>query len=444
MLAKEASNFSANLDAKLVKTSAADAAVSLLIPADDTPEPELSIVVPALNEEVTVGQFVEWCRQGISKAGIRAEIIIVDSSSDRTPEIALAAGARVLRCPKRGLGRAYIDAIPFIRGRFVILGDADCTYDFRELRPFLAEFRRGAEFIMGSRFKGTIEEGAMPPLHRYFGTPFTTWILNVMYGTKFSDIHCGMRGITLDAFKRIELSSQGWEYASEMVLKSVHLRLNSAEVPVAFFKDPAGRTSHLVRAGWTAPWKAGWSNLKAMFIFGADCFLMLPGIVLLVASLPLMLALSAGPIYIGEFGASLNTMQTACIEVAPIDIGDFQLATMRGPNLTGITHNIVVIEIKTSDGPIRTGYLRLFLDRGRLIGSVEGNHAIPFRIGHFVNKDRRALPALRRAAEQFGKRVAVKNVVAENQGAAVVADKVAADDECLCQAFGPRLRGVAD
>jgi len=194
MLAKEASNFSANLDAKLVKTSAADAAVSLLIPADDTPEPELSIVVPALNEEVTVGQFVEWCRQGISKAGIRAEIIIVDSSSDRTPEIALAAGARVLRCPKRGLGRAYIDAIPFIRGRYVILGDADCTYDFRELRPFLAEFRRGAEFIMGSRFKGTIEEGAMPPLHRYFGTPFTTWILNVMYGTKFSDIHCGMRG----------------------------------------------------------------------------------------------------------------------------------------------------------------------------------------------------------------------------------------------------------
>jgi glycosyltransferase involved in cell wall biosynthesis len=308
MLAKEASNFSANLDAKLVKTSAADAAVSLLIPADDTPEPELSIVVPALNEEVTVGQFVEWCRQGISKAGIRAEIIIVDSSSDRTPEIALAAGARVLRCPKRGLGRAYIDAIPFILGRYVILGDADCTYDFRELRPFLAEFRRGAEFIMGSRFKGTIEEGAMPPLHRYFGTPFTTWILNVMYGTKFSDIHCGMRGITLDAFKRIELSSQGWEYASEMVLKSVHLRLNSAEVPVAFFKDPAGRTSHLIRAGWTAPWKAGWSNLKAMFIFGADCFLMLPGIVLLVASLPLMLALSAGPIYIGEFGASLNTM----------------------------------------------------------------------------------------------------------------------------------------
>ena len=127
--------------------------------------------------------------------------------------------------PKRGLGRAYIDAIPHIRGRFVIMGDADCTYDFREIKPFVEAFRGGAEFVMGSRFKGSIAPGAMPALHRYFGTPVTTFVLNTIFGSRFSDIHCGMRGITRDALVRMDLRSQGWEYASEMVLKSVHMRL---------------------------------------------------------------------------------------------------------------------------------------------------------------------------------------------------------------------------
>src|SRR6266540_5286833 len=124
----------------------------LLVPAEDVKNPELSIVVPALNEEITISQFVDWCKQGIAAAQIAAEILIVDSSSDRTAEIAVGHGARVLKTPKRGLGRAYIDAIPYIRGRYVLMGDADCTYDFRELRPFVNEFHAGAEFIMGSRF----------------------------------------------------------------------------------------------------------------------------------------------------------------------------------------------------------------------------------------------------------------------------------------------------
>jgi glycosyltransferase involved in cell wall biosynthesis len=295
-------------DAARVEPSAADREVVMLIPAADAADPELSIVVPALNEESTIAPFIAWCREGIAKAGVRAEIVIVDSSTDRTPELALAAGARVLRTPKRGLGRAYIDALPFVRGRYVIMGDADCTYDFRDLEPFIAKFRAGCEFVMGSRFAGSIEDGAMPALHRYFGTPLTTFILNRMYGTDFTDIHCGMRGITRDALQRIGLASQGWEYASEMVLKSVHLQLQRAEVPVNFLKDPQGRTSHHVRAGWTSPWKAGWSNLQAMFVFGADFFLLVPGIVLAAASLPAIVALSFGPLQIGAFNASLNAM----------------------------------------------------------------------------------------------------------------------------------------
>jgi glycosyltransferase involved in cell wall biosynthesis len=285
-----------------------DPELTLLVPENDVADPEFSIVVPALNEEITIGEFVAWCKQGIAAAGISAEILIVDGSSDRTAEIAVAGGARVLKAPKRGLGRAYIDAIPYIRGKYIVMGDADCTYDFRKLQPFVDKFRAGLEFVMGSRFKGSIEEGAMPPLHRYFGTPLTTWILNVMYGTRFSDIHCGMRGITLDGFKRIRMASQSWEYASEMVLKSVHLGLRTDEVPVSFLKDAEGRVSHLVRGGWSTPWKAGWINLKAMFVFGADFFLMVPGAILLLLGLVPLCALSFGPITIAGLTLSLNSM----------------------------------------------------------------------------------------------------------------------------------------
>ena len=132
-----------------------------------------------------------WCHEGIKKAGVKAEILILDSSTDKTPEIALAMGARVLKMPKRGLGRAYLDSMDVIRGTYVILGDADCTYDFREIQPFMENFKKGYEFVIGSRFAGSIEDGAMPALHRYFGTPLTIFILNVIYGSNFSDIHCG-------------------------------------------------------------------------------------------------------------------------------------------------------------------------------------------------------------------------------------------------------------
>ena len=185
-----------------------DPELELLVPVDDVKDPEFSIVVPALNEELTVPTFIAWCQEGMRRAGVSAEILIVDSSTDKTPEIALAAGARVLKTPKRGLGRAYIDSLPFIRGKYLILGDCDCTYDFRELEPFVQKFRDGAEFIMGSRFRGYIEPGAMPPLHRYLGTPVTTWILNVIFSSHFSDIHCGMRGITRAALERMGLRSQ--------------------------------------------------------------------------------------------------------------------------------------------------------------------------------------------------------------------------------------------
>ncbi|MDA3039375.1 MAG: glycosyltransferase family 2 protein [Actinomycetota bacterium] len=285
-----------------------DPKITLLIPDDDEADPELSLVVPAMNEQITIEEFVAWCHEGLARAGVRGEILIVDSSSDRTPELAVAAGARVLRTPKRGLGRAYIDSVPVIRGKWIIMGDADCTYDFRNLTPFVEEFKKGTEYVMGSRWRGSIEPGAMPALHQYFGTPFTTWILNRLYGSTFSDIHCGMRGMTKDALVRINLSSQSWEYASELVLKSVHLQLPTAEVPVTFLKDKEGRVSHHRRMGWFSPFQAAWINLKAMFIYGADFFLVKPGVAALAFGLMLLVALALGPVTLGGITFSIYWM----------------------------------------------------------------------------------------------------------------------------------------
>jgi len=288
--------------------TSSDTGIVLLTPEIDVGSPVVTILVPTLNEEHTVGQFMDWCIEGIAKSGLPVEILIADSSSDKTSEIALAKGARVVKMPKRGLGRAYIDAIPFVRGAFIVMGDADCTYDFRELRPFYDAYAAGAEFVMGSRFKGTIDPGAMPKLHRYFGTPLTTFILNFMFASRFSDIHCGMRGISTEALLRMKLRSQGWEYASEMVLKSVHMKLRTDEVPIHFHKDPEGRLSHMKRRGWLEPWRAGWANLKAMFVYGVDFFLGKPGVALFVFGLVLLLALIDGPITIGPVQLSTNFM----------------------------------------------------------------------------------------------------------------------------------------
>jgi glycosyltransferase involved in cell wall biosynthesis len=285
-----------------------DPEISLAIPERDVENPEFSIVIPALNEELTIAEFVAWCHEGMNKAGVQGEILIVDSGKDRTLELALAGGARVLKTPKRGLGRAYQDALPFIRGKYVIMGDCDCTYDFRELAPFVEKFRGGAEFVMGSRFRGYIEPGSMPPLHRYLGTPVTTWILNVIFSSHFSDIHCGMRGIAKDALARMDIRSQSWEYASEMVLKSVHMGLRTEEVPIRFLKDREGRLSHHKRSGWFSPWHAAWINLRAMFVYGADFFLFKPGVLLLIVGALLALPLSFGPITLGPVTLSLHWM----------------------------------------------------------------------------------------------------------------------------------------
>jgi glycosyltransferase involved in cell wall biosynthesis len=289
--------------------------------------PEVSIVVPCLNEEVTVGEFVDWCFEGLTEAGVNGEVLIVDSSTDRSPAIAAEHGARVIPVPLRGLGRAYIDALPHVRGQIVILGDCDLTYDFRELRGFIDAIRDGNDFVMGTRTRGDIEPGAMPALHRYFGSPATTLMFNVIYGTRFSDIHCGMRALTRDAFERLELESNGWEYASEMILKARRLGLRTTEVPVRFWKDREGRESHLKRGGWKTPWIAGWQSLRVMFLYAPDFFLLWPGAVLMILGTALCASLSAGPFHALGVGFDLHWMLFGVV-FATVGYGAVQLALL--------------------------------------------------------------------------------------------------------------------
>ena len=275
--------------------------IELRIPEVDVSTPVISIVIPTLNESINIAEFISWVNEGIASLPVDGEILIVDSSTDQTAEIALSLGARVLKVPRRGLGRAYIDAIPHIRGKYVVMGDADCTYDFRELTPFYEAFMGGATYVMGSRYKGSIEKGAMPFHHQYLGTPVTTWILNRIFGSKFSDIHCGMRAMTLVLLKKMNLQSQSWEYASELVIKSVTQGAAIAEVPVKFYRDRNGRESHHKREGWLSPYKAAWINLRAMFVYGADAFLVKPGAFLAMIGGTLVIALTNGPLNIGMF-----------------------------------------------------------------------------------------------------------------------------------------------
>jgi hypothetical protein len=207
----------------------------------------------------------------------------------------------------------------------VLVGDADCTYDFREIGPFVEKLREGYDLVMGSRFRGKIEPGAMPHHHRYFGTPVTNWIFNLVVGCRFSDIHCGMRGLTRETYVRIGLRSQGWEYASEMILKSLHLRLAIAEIPIDFYRDRNGRVSTVKRRGWLTPWKAGWESLRIMFTFGADFFLYRPGWFLAVLGLAAVALMTPGPVVIGSTRLATNTqflaVATSVIGVSAIYLG---------------------------------------------------------------------------------------------------------------------------
>lgn len=290
---------------------------------------EVSVVVPTKNEEVTIGRFLEWCFEGFSNAGISGEVILMDSSTDNTPLIAKDAGASVISVEQSGLGNAYLAAKGNINGDIVILGDADCTYDFREIDKFIKKIDDGFDLVMGSRFKGSIEKGAMPPHHQFFGSPGTTFVFRLLTGLKLTDIHCGMRALTTEHFEQLPFLENGWEYATEMIVASHNLGGKIGEIPIAFFKEPEGRTSHHKRSGWMSPFKAGWGTLKTTCTYSLDRILLVPGLLLGLIAYTLALARVTNLSMFNDFGLG-SSAGTAFVGLSMAGFSAFALGLIAG------------------------------------------------------------------------------------------------------------------
>lgn len=234
----------------------------------------VSIVIPSLNEEKNIQNVLINCLKAIEKNKLKAEVILMDSSTDETRDIAEKLGVKVYKTAKKGLGYAYIKSLKYIKGEYVVMGDADGTYDFLELDRFVKKLDEGYDFVMGTRLKGDIKEGAMPWSHRHIGTPILTFFINLLFKTKISDCNSGLRALTKSAFQQMQLESYGWEYASEMIVKASLLNLKITEVPVTLHPDKFGRKSHL------NPVSAGWDNLRYIFLLSSEFIFLKIGFVI--------------------------------------------------------------------------------------------------------------------------------------------------------------------
>ena len=213
-------------------------------------------MIAALNEEATVGPCVEKALTAIRSLGIAGEVLVVDNgSTDRTAETAAQKGARVEREPKKGYGNAYLAGFRAAKGRYLIMGDADDSYNFEEIGPFYDRLREGCDLVVGNRFKGRVEKGAMPFLHRYLGTPVLTGLIRLFFGVKVGDVNCGMRGLTKEALGSMSLKSPGMEFASEMIIKAALVGLKIADIPCSLYRDKRVHKKHL------HPWRDGLRHL---------------------------------------------------------------------------------------------------------------------------------------------------------------------------------------
>lgn len=264
---------------------------------------ELSIVMPCLNEAATVATCIGKALACMERLSIAGEVVVADNgSTDGSQEIARAAGARVVPVTARGYGAALKGGIAAAQGRYVIMGDADDSYDFSRLDGFVAKLRAGYELVMGNRFKGGILPGAMPFLHRYLGNPVLSFLGRLFFQIKVGDFHCGLRGFDREAIGRIGLSTSGMEFASEMIVKSALAGLRIAEVPTTLAPDGRGRAPHL------RTWRDGWRHLRFLLAFSPRWLFLYPGFTLLAMGVLLQVLLFRGGIRIGAMGLDIHTM----------------------------------------------------------------------------------------------------------------------------------------
>jgi Glycosyl transferase family 2 len=271
---------------------------------------ELTVVMPCLNEAETLAVCVDKAIAALKENGIAGEVVVADNgSTDGSQGIAAAHGARVVPVPVRGYGAALDAGIRAAQGRYVLMADADDSYEFGHIPRFLGELRQGSELVMGNRFRGGIGPGAMPFLHRYLGNPVLSFLGRTLFRAPIGDFHCGIRAFSKDAYERLGLRTTGMEYASEMVVKSALLGQRIAEVPTTLKKDGRSRPPHL------RTWRDGWRHLRFLLMYSPRWLFLIPGLALMVLGLGLMVWLVPAERPLGHMNLGVDTLAYATAAV---------------------------------------------------------------------------------------------------------------------------------
>ena len=264
---------------------------------------ELTILLPCLNEAETVGTCVAKAKSYLEAAHVDGEVLVADNGSeDGSQAIAVRRGARVIEVKRRGYGSALLGGIAAARGKYVIIGDSDNSYDFSSLELFIDKLRDDYELVMGNRFEGGIAPGAMPLLHRHLGNPLLSWIGRLFFKCPIGDFHCGLRGFNRESTGRLNLTTTGMEFASELIVKATLQRLRIAEVPTTL--SPAGRS----RPPHLRTWRDGWRHLRFLLLFSPRWLFLYPGALLMLAGLASMIWLLPGPRRVGGVTIDVHTL----------------------------------------------------------------------------------------------------------------------------------------
>jgi len=274
------------------------------------PEVEFSIVIPCLNEAESIAMAVGKGVTTMAELGLSGEVVVADNgSTDGSQAIAMEAGARIVDVGEKGYGSALAGGIAAARGRFVIMGDADDTYDFTGIRPFVEKLREGYDLVIGNRFQGGIEPGAMPWLHRHVGNPVLSGLGKVFFHTPIGDFHCGFRGFSKEAVERLDLRTTGMEFASEMIVKAALLDLKVAEVPTTLSTGLRTRPPHL------RTWRDGWRHLRFLLLYSPRWLFFYPGLLLMLLGLAGLLWLLPGPRIVGNVGFDIQSLLFTAVAI---------------------------------------------------------------------------------------------------------------------------------
>ena len=365
---------------------------------------ELTILMPCLNEAETVAVCIDKANDSLARAGVDGEVLIADNgSTDGSQEIAREHGARVIEVDQPGYGAALRGGIEAARGRYVIMGDADDSYDFSRLDGFIAKLREGYQLVMGNRFRGGIAPGAMPKLHRYLGNPVLSFVGRLFFRSPVRDFHCGLRGFDREAILALGLVTPGMEFASEMVVKATLNQLRLTEVPTTLSPDGRGRAPHL------RSWRDGWRHLRFLLIFSPRWLFLYPGLVLLVVGIIGLLALLPGPLAIAGIVLDIHTMLFASLAVI---IGNQTVQLGLFSRLYGTRAGLL-----PDDPTIGRLFAFTTLERGLIVGIVLILGGLSGSVAAVLNWGQAAFTEL---DPQSGMRVAIPSATAIALGVQIV------------------------